>query len=183
MFQDMIQTDKFNKQNLRHTHVRVCKSDTPILSNRLWKGSYLLIWTLFKRYCSSETDCNAQSKLPHTDVIPKGIQVILLLFQNRRQHYQRGFWLKKILKRKLVCQLLQLLMCLSLEWKTVFPLRKHRLQAAMRYQIPTQRRSYSHCSHRTKWDHSHSPICSHSAAFLSAFQILNRTSTKITGGF
>lgn len=100
MFQDMIQTDKFNKQNLRHIHVRVCKSDTPILSNRLWKGSYLLIWTSFKRYCSSETDCNAQSKFLHTDVIPKGIQVILLLFQNRRQHYQRGFWLKKNSKTK-----------------------------------------------------------------------------------
>lgn len=183
MFQDMIQTDKFNKQNLRYIHVLVCKSDTPILSNRLWKESYLLIWTLFKRYCYSDTDCNAQSKFPHTDVIPKGIQVILLLFQNRRQYYQRGFLLKKILKWKLVCQSLQLLMCLPLEWKAVFPLRKHRLQAAMRYQILTQRGSYSRCSHRAKWDHRHSPLYSHSTAFLSAFQILNRTPTKITGGF
>lgn len=61
--------------------------------------------------------------------------------------------------------------------------KNHQLQAARRYWILPQRRSYSNCSHRTQWDHSHSPLYSHSTAFLSIFYILNRMPTKITGGF
>lgn len=43
----------------------------------------------------SDTDYNAQSKFLHTDVFAKAIQVMLLLFQNRRQYYQRVVCLKK----------------------------------------------------------------------------------------
>lgn len=122
--------------------VLVCKSNTAILSNISWKERYLSMGTLFKRWYYSNTDCSSQSKTP------KQYECIVLLFLNKRQYYQSTFHFKTFLKSKLICQLLQLLM-----WLRVFLIKTHQLQAK-RYQILTQRRSYSHY---TRWDHSHPP--------------------------